>query len=306
MIEEGVGKVGNVMELDRFSSLERLIRVTAWVMRFISNLKRAKEKRDIRLGELEVGELEGAKRNWIYDAQGDLKNGASFEKIKVNLGLINKKGIYICHGRLSNAELEVQSKFPIILPIDHRFTHLVILNCHKRVHHLKVCATLAELRSRFWVPMGRQCLKKIIKPCLRSKFLDSMAFNAPVPAPLPEFRITEAPAFAQVGIDYAGPLFVKDNGEIGKVCFCIFSCTVVRAVHLELVSDQTTSKFLNCFHRFCAQRGTPRLVISDNAKTLKAADKILRNLLSKNEVTLFWGGHFERLIGTVKRCLRKS
>ena len=89
VIEEGAGKVGNVMELDRFSSLERLIRVTALVMRFISTLKRAKEKRDIRLGELEVGELEGAKRNWIYDAQGDLKNGASFEKIKVNLGLTN-------------------------------------------------------------------------------------------------------------------------------------------------------------------------------------------------------------------------
>ena len=135
--------------------------------------------------------------------------------------------------------------------------------------------------------------------------MDSKAFNAPVPAPLPEFRITEAPAFAQVGIDYAGSLFIKDNGEIGKVCFCIFSCTVVRAVHLELVSDQTTSKFLNFFHRFCAQRGTPRLVISDNAKTSKAADKLLRNLLSKNEVKIFWGGHFERLIGTVKRCLRK-
>ena len=176
VIEEGVGKVGNVIELDRFSSLGRLLRVTAWVTRFISNLKRAKEKRDIRLGELEVGELEGAERNWIYDAQVDLKNSASFEKIKVNLGLINQKGIYICHGRLSNAELEVQSKFPIILPRDHRFTHLVILNCHERVHHLKVCATLAELRSRFWVPKGRQCVKKIIKPCLRCKFFGFQGF----------------------------------------------------------------------------------------------------------------------------------
>ena len=103
-----------------------------------------------------------------------------------------------------------------------------------------------------------------------------------------------------------------------KVYFCIFSCAVVRAVHLELVSDQTTSKFLNCFRRFCARRGTPKLVISDNAKTFKAADKILhcnevKSFLTKKRIVWrynlerspWWGGHFERLIGTVKRCLRK-
>ena len=115
---------------------------------------------------------------------------------------------------------------------------------------------------------------------------------------------------------------MKGSGEMCKVYFCIFSCTVVRAIHLELVSGQTTSTFLNCFRRFCARRGTPRLIISDNSKTFKAADKILHNLLSKNEVNNFlkrkrivwkynlerstwWGGHFERMIGTVKRCLRK-
>ena len=35
--DEGVRKVGNVIELNRYSSLERLLRVTAWVKRFISN-----------------------------------------------------------------------------------------------------------------------------------------------------------------------------------------------------------------------------------------------------------------------------
>lgn len=320
--DEGVRKVGNVIELDRYGSLERLLRVTAWVKRFVSNLKKAKAKRNIKLGELEVAEIGEAERSWILDAQEDVKSNASFEKTRVNLGLVKEDGIYICRGRLANSDLEAQSKFPIILPRDHRFTHLVILDCHKRVHHLKVGATLAELRSKFWVPKGRQCVKKIIKPCFRCKLLDSKAFNAPVPAPLPDFRVTEAPAFSQVGIDYAGPLFVKVNGEMTKAYFCIFSCTVVRAVHLELVLDQTTSTFLNCFRRFCARRGTPRLVISDNAKTFKAANKMLHNLLSKNEVGEFltrkriiwrynlerspwWGGHFERMIGTVKRCLKK-
>ena len=145
---EGIGKVGNVIALSRFSSLDKLLRVTAWVKRFLSNLKRAREKRNIKLGELEVVELEEAERTWILDAQEDVKESESFEKTRVNLGLVNERGIYVCHGRLTNAELYVKSKFPIILPSNYRFTHLMILDCHKRVHHLKVGATLAELRSR--------------------------------------------------------------------------------------------------------------------------------------------------------------
>ena len=83
------------------------------------------------------------------------------------------------------------------------FTHLGILDCYKRVHHLNVAATLAELNSRSCVPEGRQCVKKITKPCLRFKLLDSKAFNVPVLASLPDYLVTEAPAFTQVGIQFS-------------------------------------------------------------------------------------------------------
>ena len=107
---EGAGKVGKVIELVRYSSLERLLRVTAWIKRFISNLKRAKEKREIRLGELEVAEVEEAERDWILDAQEDLKSDEGFEKTRINLGLVKEDEIYICRGRLANSNRELQSK----------------------------------------------------------------------------------------------------------------------------------------------------------------------------------------------------
>ena len=155
----------------------------------------------------------------------------------INLGLVKEDATYICRGRLANSNLELQSKLPISLPRNHRFKHLVILNYHKRVPNLKAGGMLAELRSRLRVPKGRQCVKKVIKPCFRCKLLDSKASNAPESAPVPDFRVTEAPAFPQVGTDYAGPLFVKVNGKMSKAYFCIFSCTVVRTIHLELVLD---------------------------------------------------------------------
>ena len=97
---------------------------------------------------------------------------------------------------------------------------------------------------------------------------------------------------------------------------------MTRAVHLDLVRDLTSVAFIRCFKRFSARRGFPVKMISDNAKMFKGADKIMRNIAAASEVTdllgvrgvkwtfnveraPWWGGLFERMIQTVKRCLRK-
>ena len=59
----------------------------------------------------------------------------------------------------------------------------------------------------------------------------SSAYNNPKTAALPEFRAKEAAPFSKVGIDFAGPLFVKDlkSKDMHKVYIAIFSCCVTRA-----------------------------------------------------------------------------
>jgi len=74
--------------------------------------------------------------------------------------------------------------------------------------------------------------------------------------------------------------------------------------------------------RFTGRRGMPSLIVSDNAKTFVAAAKFLRKLMKDEEVQRYledgrvvwrfnlsrapwWGGFFERMIGCVKRVLRK-
>ena len=103
----------------------------------------------------------------------------------------------------------------------------------------------------------------------------------------------------------------------------LYTCCVTQAVHLELVSDMSTPTFIRSFKRFSARRGFPALVISDNGKVFKAAAKVIENVLSSAEVQRYcegvgiswrfnvpkapwWGGFFERLIRSMKRCLRKS
>ena len=140
---------------------------------------------------------------------------------------------------------------------------------------------------------------------------------------MPDFRVKESIPFANVGIDFAGPLYVKCQKQATKkVYICLFSCCVTRALHLELVEDLSTPTFLNCLRRFCAKRGTPEVINSDNVKTFKSTSKFFKKLHGDRNVHTFleskridwkfnlevspWqGGHFERIIRSVKRCLRK-
>ena len=89
-------------------------------------------------------------------------------------------------------------------------------------------------------------------------------FTQPPTASLPEFRVRPAPPFSKVGVDFAGPLFVKGMGaQMGKSYFALFTCCVTRAVHLELVEDLSVETFKRCLRRFIARRGIPALTVSD-------------------------------------------
>ena len=133
----------------------------------------------------------------------------------------------------------------MILPTKHPFTRLIIEECHQRVLHSGLRATLAELRSGFWVPRGRQIVKRVLGECVTCRKLTGKPYSAPPTASLPDFRVREAPPFSRVGVDFAGPLYVKQkSGKIYKAYIALFSCCVTRAVRLEFVEDLSTATFL--------------------------------------------------------------
>ena len=111
----------------------------------------------------------------------------------------------------------------MVLPRDNTFTELIVWDCHQKVHHCKVRSTLAELRSRFWVIKGRQYVKKVLKGCFICKKLEGKAFDSQIMAPSPAFWVSEAPPFSTVGIDFAGPLYVKTKEGMSKGYIALFS-----------------------------------------------------------------------------------
>ena len=119
-------------------------------------------------------------------------------------------------------------------------------------------------------------------------------------------------AFQFTGLDFAGPLFVKDGLKSGKCYILLLTCASSRAIHLELVPDMSIHGVLRGFKRFMARRGVPDLVISDNFKTFKSSE-VKKFMLLQGVKQLFilpaspwWGGFYERLVRTVKACLKKT
>ena len=99
---------------------------------------------------------------------------------------------------------------------------------------------------------------------------------------LPSVRSIPARPFSNVGIDYCGPFFIKEkkfrNRTRIKVYVAVFVCLVVKAVHLEIVSDMTSDGFLAALKRFIARRGKPSNIYSVNGKNFIGAHNELREL----------------------------
>ena len=116
-----------------------------------------------------------------------------------------------------------------------------------------------------------------------------------------------------MGVDHAGPLYCSDTGE-KKHYILLIICAVIRALHLELVPSLSLNDFMLAFRRFCARRGVPSVIYSDNAKTFKAASGLLQHHLGhaapvwKFSIPLapWHGGWWERLVRSTKSALRKS
>ena len=66
-------------------------------------------------------------------------------------------------------------------------------------------------------------------------------------------KISEGQAFSTTGVDYAGPLYVKSStGDRSstKVYIALFTCAVVRAVHLEVAEDLSSESFIRADGKF--------------------------------------------------------
>ncbi|XP_066940953.1 uncharacterized protein [Macrobrachium rosenbergii] len=214
-------------------------------------------------------------------------------------------------GRLEYSDLCYESKHPIIHPSTHVVKTLVRFQ-HVLLKHSGVSTLVSTLRNGYWIVRLRRIAKTVCRECVTCRRYDSKVCSQPV-APLPELRVKSAPPFSVTGLDFAGPLFCVDLPS-KKFYILLFTCAVIRSVHLKLTDSLSMPDCLLAIRRFTARRGLPSVFYSDNAKTFVGGSQLLQQhygpLAPQWKFIVprapWWGGWWERLVRSVKSALKKT
>lgn len=131
--------------------------------------------------------------------------------------------------------------------------------------HLGTASTMAAVRELWWTPKLRSLVKRTIRDCNICKVFAAKPFKVGATAPLPRFRSEVSRPFQHTRVDFAGPLVYKRNkNEEGKSHISIFTCAVLRAVHLEVTKTQKAEEFQRKLNAFVTRKTRPQRMVSDN------------------------------------------
>lgn len=287
----------------------------AWTLRFLNNVRKINICKD---KDLSFSEIELAERTLLLLVQKDSFSGKKKRENIENLRpFVDEHGIIRIKTQVMYRDDTDNFKYPVLLPPEHPVVQAMISWKHRELLHAGVSLLMTNLREEFWIIGARKTIRKVVQRCVRCKRFSARKTES-IPIVLPSDRVQDVAVFQVVGVDLAGPLYLKGGH---KSWIVLYTCAVYRAVHSELVTSLSTEAFFQSFRHFIARRGRPSIIYSDNGKnfvgvnrafssidwTQIAAKSALQKIKWKfNPPTAaWWGGWWEHLIQLVKQILRK-
>ena len=262
----------------KFSSWRKLVRVTAYVLRLIWNV-RAKRHNKIppeedemtpREGSLSPQELQNAENHWINESQKSLGDRLRKGELKNLSPYTDPDGIVRVGGRADKALASYETRHSALLPREHWVSLLITRHVHQ-FGHPAVAATVAKTRTRFWILKAHDIAKSVKFGCVFCREMHLKA-ECQVMADLPECRLAPfTPPFYYTSCDYFGPYHVKVGRNRTMKHYGVI-------VHLELAVDYSTMEFIQVLRRFLAVRGQPRVMISDGSQFV-GAERELKEMI---------------------------
>ena len=299
--------------IERHSSWERLKRAVAWLHRFgtwfierysrspiSSKVKSGANRRILSIDEMKEAEKEIIKHTQTIScpeviqalqriaslqhspqATSELKNlKMTGHKRKLH-PFLDEMGIVRVRGQLENALIDYDARHPIILPYRDHLTDLIISQHQQKTGLLGQEYVLSSLRHQYWVIKKLSAVRRVISGCFLCKKLGAV-HGEQLMGDLPKERLmSEEPPFTHVGVDYFGPLYVRQGRSNVKRYGCLFTCLAVRAVHIEVVHPLDTDGFINALRRFVSLRGCPTTTFRDNSTNFRVGEKEPHESLSK-------------------------
>lgn len=311
--------------MERFSSLPKIKRIVAYILRFLYNVRHPNEKKVGPFTQIELHDalmllVKRVQHSVFSQEMSHIEEKLHIPKYLRKLNPFLRDNILRVGGRLSHSGLSYDHKHPAILPRSHRLTELIIEDMHRQYLHPGVQTLQFLLTQQFWILNPRRAIRHTLAKCLKC-FRVKPSSSTPLMGDLPHVRVNQVKPFQCVGVDYAGPYLITLSRNRGvksqKAYLCLFICLAVKAVHLELVSDLTTEAFLAALRRFIARRGRCSKIVSDRGTNFVGAKRELAQLMQAASETenIVWsfnppsaahfGGIWEANIKSVKTHLTR-
>ena len=319
-------------KFQRFSSWDRLVRGLGLLVEAIS-------RKTFHVGKTTVDTLKTTEQLILKKVQKtyferEIKNLTSSKAVPNDSSLsslcpyLDEEGILRVGGRLQKADISTSKKNPVLVPKQSHIAVILIRHYHARVHHQGRHITAGALRAAgFWVIGAKGLVSSLLHQCVTCRKLRGK-LETQIMAELPACRLRPVPPFTYVGVDTFGHWTVVSRRTRGgcansKRWAILFTCLTVRAVHIEVVEQMSTSSFINALRRFVSirgkvleyrsDRGTNFVGSTDNVRTdaVNIEDPAVRQfLLGEGTKWIFnpphsshFGGVWERMIGVARRIL---
>ena len=279
----------------RFNSYKTLLHATAYAAQFCrilaSHLPGRTRLKSSPLSTKEVGEAE----RYLYSQSQARSFGAELSRLKAATArpvgqnsklkalnpYISDQGLMLVGGRLEKAAISPLQVHPVILSASDWLTKLIFMYHHDNLSHCGPTLLLAHTATFLYVVAARKLAKDVCRDCMvckrkAPKNMGQMMGQLPAP------RVNPALCFLNTGLDYAGPIQLKRGNprrpSITKGYLAIFICLATRAVHIEVVSDQSTPALVAALRRFTYHKGVPTNIYTDNGTNFVGARHELHDL----------------------------
>ena len=142
-------------------------------------------------------------------------------QFKFSLTLLSHRLLQV-GGRLNHASVATHVKHLIILSNYHPLTKCLVLQVHLDSGHAGIEAMLAIMADRYYLCGLKSLLRMISRSCVTGQRSYAKTAKQLMGQLTPE-HLQPSASFTNVGIDYAGPLWISEGTYISQ-SLCLYFC----------------------------------------------------------------------------------
>ena len=291
-----------VIDLTKFSSLNRAIKILSRVKQFINRIKERLSIKcskhdhsiiiDSSYASCSNDLLKFDQRKYLSEVSlffdSKRKTKRSIPDLVTKMNVFSESGILRIRSKMGKLTKGIISKTPILLSSDSQFGKLLVADMHKKYNHSGAYYLLHKIKPIYFILKAFSTVKRILEDCVHCKRFNSRPIKVNTNQ-YTDWNVNVTQRFFSVCfIDYFGP-YITELGNVKTKTYCIiFKCIWSRMVNVEVVTSADSNGFLLSFQNHVYSYGLPSQVFSDSGTNLGGAFSWIKKCLSSPEVKDFF------------------